>query len=106
MPRTEFHVGDVGGIPRRYVMVEALCELKHCSTTTPTNLLKSYATLCTLQPWQSTLEEEATRTAIHFGDLGGVPERDVLVEARGAIEHCGKATKELSASVSAQHDHC
>ena len=62
--------------------------------------------MCALQPWHCTLAEEAARTVMHVLDVGGVPELDVLVEARGAIEHCGKATKELSASVSAQHDHC
>ena len=43
---------------------------------------------------------EATRTGMHVGDPGGVPRRDVPVEARGAIEHCGNATKELRASTS------
>ena len=46
-----------------------------------------------LQPWQGTVAEEAARTVIHVGGPGGVPERDVLVEARGAIEHCGKGNE-------------
>ena len=55
----------------------------------------------TLQPWQSTLEEEAARTAIHVGDLRGVPRRDIPVEARGAVEHYGKATNGLTTAASA-----
>ena len=39
---------------------------------------------------ESTVVEEAARTSSHFGDLGGVPERDVSVEARGALKHYGK----------------
>ena len=50
--------------------------------------------------------EEAARTVIHAIDFGGVPERDLPVEALGVIEHCGNATKELRASASAQRGRC
>ena len=53
-------------------------------------LLKSYATMCAPQPWHGTVAKDVARTARHDGNLGGVPERDVLVEARGAKEHCGE----------------
>ena len=46
--------------------------------------------MCALQPWYGTVVEEAARTIIHESDLGGVPLRDVLVEALGVTEHCGK----------------
>ena len=45
------------------------------------------------------MAEEAARTACHVGDLGGVPERDVPVKARGVIEHCGNATKGTKSSM-------
>ena len=44
--------------------------------------------------------------SFHRGDPGGVPQRDIPVEARGALKHYGKATKGLRTSASPQHDRC
>ena len=48
--------------------------------------------MCALQPWHGTVAEEAARTVIHVSDVGGIPERNVLVETRD-VEHCGKSNE-------------
>ena len=56
-------------------------------------LLKSYATMCAPQPWHGTVVEEAARTVMHVLDPGGVPARDIPVEALGAPKHCRKSNE-------------
>ena len=113
MTRTDKHGGDLGGVPARDFPVEARGALEHCGEIatkelrTSRPLLKSYATMCALQPWHGTVAEEASRTGIHAEDLGGVPRRDIPVEAPGVPKHCGKSNERTeNISYSSHHDRC